>query len=205
LAASTACLLACIYARISLVPLLGVGLDAKVFRFAGADQQWYGVDLPGIIKERSQLLAQLGITAEYLTLVSADMRADNWIARLHEAGYDESRSTLFILEGVTMYLALDELRLLLQATRSANTNAASRVWLDHVKTALYDSELVEVQAFLKAMTRLGEPFISGFDDAAIVSAQLWEVHTTVSAAAFLSIAEPVHSMYLFSLLKPHAA
>ena len=77
----------------------------------------------------------------------------------------------------------------------------TRIWLDHVSTRLYTSDLVEVQGFLEAMTRLGEPFISGFDDAHIVSAPEWRVQTTVSAADFLHIDEPVHSMYIFSLLQ----
>jgi methyltransferase (TIGR00027 family) len=183
------------------VVVLGIGLDTKAFRFARSDQQWYGLDLPSMVKERSRLLAKAGVRSNYLGLVDADVRTDKWMAQLQAAGYDERLSTLFILEGLSMYLSLNDLQLLLRQIRSANTHALTRVWLDHVSTTLYTSDLVEVQAYLQAMTRLGEPFISGFDDARIVGAPEWQVRITVSAADFLHINEPVHSMYIFSLLQ----
>lgn len=186
------------------VVVLGIGLDIKALRFAHPDQHWYGLDLPSMIKERSKLLEQAGIASDYVTLVSSDVRAEDWVENLCAAGYDKDRSTLFILEGVSMYLSLGELQTLLCQVCSATINGSTRVWIDHVTPDLFDSELVEVAAFLQTMTRLGEPFILGFKDASSVGEPRWQLDAAVSAADFLHIVEPVHNMYRFSLLRPAA-
>ena len=127
------------------VVVLGIGLDTKAFRFAHPGQQWYGLDLPSMVKERGRVLEHAGIHSGNLKLVDADVCTDKWMERLRAGGYDESLSTLFVLEGLSMYLSLDDLHLLLRQIRSANTHAMTRIWLDHVSATLYTSHLVEVR------------------------------------------------------------
>lgn len=182
------------------VVTVGVGLDTKPFRFARAGQNWFGVDLRPMIQERKKLFLELGVHTDYFTLVEGDIRTENWLSALSQSGYQHHLSTLFILEGLSMYFTELDLRRILAQLCSLTCNNASSVWLDHVTENLFELNLPEVKAFLSSMIRLGEPFLSGFADATPIALPYWKVITTVSAANVLGILDTIHEEYKFTVL-----
>jgi hypothetical protein len=52
------------------------------------------------------------------------------------------------------------------------------------------------------MARLGEPFVTGFDDPAAVAPETWVLAETTTAGSAVGVSEPVHGEYRFSVLKP---
>ncbi|MEX1020422.1 MAG: class I SAM-dependent methyltransferase [Litorilinea sp.] len=187
------------------VVVLGVGLDTRPLQFAGPDQHWYGIDLVPMIKARESTFCELELASAHVTLVEGDIQTTDWLNRLDAAGYRAHASTLFIIEGLSMYLEKEDLEELLAKLGRATTHKASRVWLDHVTPALFHLELPEVQTFLASMSRLGEPFILGFNDGDAIGHPQWQQASTTSAAEILDLAEPVHAEYRFSILKPVTA
>ncbi|MEW5812947.1 MAG: SAM-dependent methyltransferase [Actinomycetota bacterium] len=88
--------------------ILASGLDARGYRLDWpADMVVYEIDQPEVIAFKKQTLAGLGAapTAELRT-VAIDLRQD-WPAALAEAGFDASRPTAWIAEGLLGYLPPD--------------------------------------------------------------------------------------------------
>jgi methyltransferase (TIGR00027 family) len=101
------------------VVLLGAGFDARAFRLPWPDGvRCFEVDTPDVLASKEQVVAarraRPGCTR---LLVPADLRTD-WPARLKAAGFDPARPTVWIAEGLLVYLDPDEVdRLAATVTR----------------------------------------------------------------------------------------
>jgi methyltransferase (TIGR00027 family) len=85
--------------------ILASGLDARAYRLAWpADMTVFEIDQPQVIAFKSATLAELGAapTAQLRT-VAVDLRND-WPKALADAGFDKSRPTAWIAEGLFGYL-----------------------------------------------------------------------------------------------------
>ena len=87
----------------ALVIHLGCGLDSRVSRVGTGKYQWYDVDFPDVIEERKKYFQK---TEEY-HMIGTDIRNDRWISELPK------KSAIVVMEGVSMYLAMQELKSLL--------------------------------------------------------------------------------------------
>ncbi|EFA76863.1 hypothetical protein PPL_09615 [Heterostelium album PN500] len=99
------------------VVILGSGLDSRLLRMPlGPDVVGYEVDLPEIIELKKKLLPLITkecpptskSTNHY---IGADLKGDSWIELLKSAGssdFDSTKPTLWIMEGLLMYLSEDE-------------------------------------------------------------------------------------------------
>ncbi|MGE2730048.1 SAM-dependent methyltransferase [Mycolicibacterium vaccae] len=92
-------------AGITQAVILAAGLDARAYRLDwAAGTVLFEVDQPEVIAFKSQTLAQLGArpTVELRT-VGVDLRQD-WPAALDAAGFDATKPTAWIAEGLFGYL-----------------------------------------------------------------------------------------------------
>ena len=62
-------------------------------------------------------LLQAGVDASHVAFVSVDFSRDDAFEKLREAGYDPAKKTLFVWEGVTLYLDEADVRKTLQGVR----------------------------------------------------------------------------------------
>jgi methyltransferase (TIGR00027 family) len=88
------------------VVLLAAGMDTRAFRFDWSpDLQWFEVDRAEIFAQKEPVLAAMAATARGCrrTTVIADLEHD-WVAPLAAAGFDAARPTLFVIEGLLVYL-----------------------------------------------------------------------------------------------------
>jgi O-methyltransferase involved in polyketide biosynthesis len=171
--------------RFDQVAVLGVGLDPKPLRFARGLQRWFGLDLPRMLENRARRLRECWLAASIFVAVPADLTSPDWPA-------------LFILEGVSMYLHREAPAAFLEKLAAPARAPASRMWMDHVSEDLLKMDDASVRGFLEGIEALGEPFKFGLRDLAIALSPSWECEATVSATG---VAEPVHSEYLFSVLR----
>jgi methyltransferase (TIGR00027 family) len=182
------------------IVVLAVGLDPKPYLFSQLGARWFGVDLREMLKEREQRFAQFGSAPTMFTAVAADLRNDGWDAALIAAGYDRGAPTLFIVEGLSMYLSREEFLSLLKTIHGLNDSPESRLWVDHVTQTLFELPQETVRTFLASMARLGEPFVLGFSDIASLGATAWRCVAQADAARFAGNGDSVHNEYLFSVL-----
>jgi len=88
--------------------ILASGLDCRAYRLRWpADSVVFEIDQPDVIAFKARTLADLGAApAAELRTVGVDLR-DDWPKALRDAGFDVSRPTAWIAEGLLVYLPPD--------------------------------------------------------------------------------------------------
>ncbi len=86
--------------------ILGAGYDSRAYRFdLQGKVKTFEVDHPATQADKlAKLRAVFGKVPEHVTYVPVDFNTQTLEARLLESGYDPKRKTLFIWQGVSMYL-----------------------------------------------------------------------------------------------------
>ena len=83
---------------------IGCGMDSRIERVRTENHQWYDVDFPDVIAERKLYYKE----NEFYHMIESDARNNNWIHKL-----PSKQRAIIVLEGVTMYFKLEELKKLL--------------------------------------------------------------------------------------------
>lgn len=182
------------------VLVLGVGLDPKPIRHARAGLRWFVLDLPEMLQERARRFRAAGASVEHEIPIATDLRHPSWDYVGLAAGLRPDLPTLVVAEGLSMYLAPTELTGLLTRAAGLCAHPHSRLWLDHVTPRLLELDLPAVTTFLATMSRLGEPFVLGFDRADDHAAGHWRTVDSAAASEVVAIDDPVHREYRFSVL-----
>jgi methyltransferase (TIGR00027 family) len=95
------------------VVLLGAGLDTRAWRLKAARPASvvFEVDVPEVLDGKERLLHRAPLTlAEKYASVKCDLavprrRKRGWLALLEQAGFDRTKKTVWVLEGLLYYLA----------------------------------------------------------------------------------------------------
>ncbi|MFD7904831.1 class I SAM-dependent methyltransferase [Kitasatospora sp. NPDC059747] len=144
------------------VVLIAAGMDTRAFRLNWPDgTELYEVDHGPLITEKRRRLDALG--AEPRTdrrEVSADLTQD-WLPTLEAAGFDRTRPTLWIAEGLTFFLTEDQVSGLLTLLASASA-PGSRLAFDMLGRAQLRSPFAKT--FLDALAADGTPWVFGTDE-----------------------------------------
>lgn len=80
---------------------IGCGMDSRIIRIGTENHKWYDVDFPEVIEERKRYYAE---TDDY-KMIAGDARNCSWLAAIQE-----KKSAIVVMEGVSMYLTVDEMR-----------------------------------------------------------------------------------------------
>lgn len=82
---------------------IGCGMDSRVIRVGTNHHKWYDVDFADVITERKRYYCQ---TDDY-KMVAADVRDGGWLNSI------EGGSAIIVMEGISMYLTIEEMRSLM--------------------------------------------------------------------------------------------
>ena len=98
--------------------VLGAGYDTRAY----GELKREGLTIFELDQAASQelkvaSLGKAGIDASYVTFVPVDFSRDDTFEKLRAAGYDPTKKTLFLWEGVTLYLAEEDVRRTLRDVR----------------------------------------------------------------------------------------
>ena len=80
---------------------IGCGMDSRIIRVGAGDHRWYDVDFAEVIEERRKYYAE----SDLYSMIAGDAREDKWLS-----GVKEKRSAIIVMEGVSMYLTIDDMR-----------------------------------------------------------------------------------------------
>ena len=81
------------------------GYDGRAFRYAKSGVRWFEIDHPATQRDKRERLARLGISEpRQVRFVEADFTRDPIAERLTAAGLETAKPSLFLLEGVAVYL-----------------------------------------------------------------------------------------------------
>ena len=152
------------------VVILGAGFDSRAYRMHAAHPalQFYEVDLPAVIAAKKQRLAQAFIVPhERVTFAAVDFDRQTLDEVLPRLGYDRQRKTLFILEGVTMYISEAGSAATFDFVRRHSARG-SRIVYDYLLRDALDGERHRYYGIVYSAERLaahGEPFMTGWSEA----------------------------------------
>ena len=80
---------------------IGCGMDSRIIRVEAKNYKWYDVDFWEVIEERKRYYAE---TDDY-KMIAGDARDCSWLTAI-----EEKKSAIVVIEGVSMYLTVDEMR-----------------------------------------------------------------------------------------------
>ena len=80
---------------------IGCGMDSRVIRIGTDNHKWYDVDFAEVIAERRRYYSE----SEHYQMIAGDARGCKWLTAIKE-----NKSAIVVMEGVSMYLTVDEMR-----------------------------------------------------------------------------------------------
>jgi methyltransferase (TIGR00027 family) len=137
--------------------ILGAGLDGRAWRMAELrDWSVFEVDHPNTQRSKRERVAALTATAKDVRFVAVDFAIDDLDARLAAAGHDAAAPTLWIWEGVVMYLARSDVEKTLAIIARRSSSGSRLVVAYHAPARL-------MLAFVGwIVRRMGEPLRSHY-------------------------------------------
>lgn len=148
--------------------ILGAGYDTRAYRFQELEGRVkvFEVDHLATLKFKvARVRIALKSFPKNLVYIPIDFASERLEDRLIQGRYDRSLRTLFIWEGVNMYLPAEAVDQTL-AFISGNSGKGSSVVFDYHSQSVIDgtSDLMEVRILRQTTARLGEPLIFGIGD-----------------------------------------
>ena len=99
--------------------VMGAGYDTRAYgNFLREGVTFFELDQAIVQQHKQSALRDAGISSEHVNFVSVDFSKENAFDRLTKAGFERSKKTLFLWEGVTLYLSESEVRKTIQDLRS---------------------------------------------------------------------------------------
>ena len=141
------------------IVLLGAGLDARAYRLPFlAGVTVFEVDHPATQRYRQARMPGVAPTAREVVCVPVDFARDSLAERLTQAGHDPHQPTIWVWEGVTMYLPRDATRATL-AVISARSAPRSTLAVTYMTPEILPA-LGPIQSVIRlAFRSLGEPML----------------------------------------------
>ena len=142
--------------------LLGAGFDTRALRLPlDMRVRSFEVDTPKTQAIKREMLSKTSIDATSITFVAAGFEKEDWFTRLVDAGFDQSKPSRFLWEGVVMYLDLEAVQDTLRKIGSCASGSV--VAFDYFTTEVLSSQALYWR-FARMSTRAaGEPLKFGIE------------------------------------------
>lgn len=181
------------------IVVIGAGYDDRALRFRSPGVRFFEVDHPDTQADKSRRLTSMNADVENLKLVPADFRCHEIAEVLASSGHDLSSPSLFICEGVIVYLDDVTIRSLLSGlTRCATPESTLAASLATHRAGI-DSEIVITTANAARVTGTTEPWqtILPIDaHLALVSETGWNVNLAVDVSEIDPEVDPGRSVFI---------
>jgi methyltransferase (TIGR00027 family) len=192
-----------IEAGVDQVVILGAGYDDRALRFRTAGVRFFEVDHPDTQADKrarlDTILAEddLAGVAGRPVFVAADFGSADVAAVLSAAGHDRGRATLFLSEGLLVYLDQPTTVRFLSGVRAAAAAGSVLAASLSVHAEGIDSATVVARANARRRTAAAEPWrtilpVSG--QIALLASAGWEVRAAADSADFGKGADPDRSL-----------
>ena len=137
------------------------GYDGRALRYAKPGVRWFEVDHPATQRDKRDRLARLGLDVGQVQFVAADFTRDPVAELLTAAGLNPGQLSLFLLEGVAVYLESPVLERVLTEFRQV-ARAGSRL---AISVSVSGTQSEARSRFQATVASMGEPARSTLDAA----------------------------------------
>jgi methyltransferase (TIGR00027 family) len=134
----------------------GAGYDGRALRYAKPGVTWFELDHPATQADKIARIERLGLERGHIRFIAADFTADPIAEPLLAAGLDPARPTLFLLEGVAVYLERPVLERVLAAFRRVAADGSELALSGSTGTATPQQRA----RFQQRVAEIGEPIRS---------------------------------------------
>ena len=134
----------------------GAGYDGRALRYAKPGVRWFEADHPATQRDKRSRLDRLGIDSAHIRFVAADFTTDPVADLLLSSGLDPHSPSLFLLEGVAVYLERAVLHALLRHLRQVAGGGSTLAISLSVSTGTADQDARRA-AFQESVAAVGEP------------------------------------------------
>jgi methyltransferase (TIGR00027 family) len=93
-----------IHAGVVQVVIVGAGYDDRALRFRAPGVRFFEIDHPATQSDKASRLREMNASTGDLMLAAADFRTDDVAGVLSACGHDRTRPSLFVCEGLLVYL-----------------------------------------------------------------------------------------------------
>jgi methyltransferase (TIGR00027 family) len=146
--------------------ILGAGYDTRAYRIEGLKGKIkvFEVDHPDTQYVKIEKIKRIfGFLPGHVTYVPVDFEIDNFGERLIEQGYNRSMKTLFILEGLIMYISRDAVDETLSFI-AENSGKGSAILFDYYPESVVDGICELKKNMRDYAAQQGEPFKFGIKE-----------------------------------------
>lgn len=151
--------------------ILGAGHDTRSYRLPARTRvRCFEVDTLRTQRFKREMLEKAGVDTSRVTFVPGDLMQADWFENLVTAGFEPDRQSLFIWEGVTMYLDRAAVENTLRTI--AGTAIGSVVAFDYLTTDTMESRSLFMRYVRAALKVVGEPWRFGIDGTSPVKRQI---------------------------------
>lgn len=153
--------------RVEQLVTLGAGYDTRAYRITGLNQVTvFEVDHPNTQSFKIEKINQiLESTPDNVVYVPVDFETEELGPKLFEYGYDPLKKTLFIMEGLIMYIPEESVLNTLKFIQN-NSGKGSSIIFDYYPRSVVDGTCKEKmgQNICNFVKNQGEPLQFGIDD-----------------------------------------
>ena len=146
------------------VVILGAGYDLRVLQFTqGKNVKVFELDKENTQTLKTNYLEKAKIAYNWVRFVPVDFNTESWSKKLLEFGFDSTKKTFFLWEGVTVYLEKNIVKQTLKTIHSISPKG-SIVALDfYSKSFLTGEGSLFLKMCSRSVKKSGEPWIFGID------------------------------------------
>ena len=144
--------------------IMGAGFDTRCYGdLKESSLTMFELDQAKTQGLKRHYLAAAGVDAAHVNFVEVDFATEHWYEKLEAAGYDPAKKTLFLWEGVTLYLGEEDVRNTLREM-TANSAGGSVVAAGFYALRFVRGEMYPgMKTSLKALKLTDEEFGFGLD------------------------------------------
>jgi methyltransferase (TIGR00027 family) len=167
------------------VVILGAGYDDRALRFRLPGVRYFELDHPATQSDKRRRLTRMRADLSALALIAADFRYDDVGAALAAAGHDRERASLFLCEGLLVYLDRDAFVGLLAALSSRAARGSTLAVSLAIHREGLDSAVVAAHANARRPNGAAEPWRTITPAAAqleLITLAGWSITQSISDA-----------------------
>ena len=159
--------------------ILGAGYDSRAHRLElPSSLKIFEVDQPEVSDNKLAKLPKELPNAENVTYVNIDFSYQSLTEQLIDAGFDQKKSTIFTLEGVSQYITKEAVSSTIKELASLTRDTNSIFFMSYVDELLdknpeacfgegYPNPAKKAKLIKSLSDKVGEPWISFYSDAEI--------------------------------------
>ena len=155
------------------IVILGAGMDSRALRFSNRNKgtRIFEVDLPEVQNPKREILQRKKIALpSELVFVAMDFDQQDLSEELHKSGYDPEKRTLFLWEGICMYLQAKSVDRMFAFIKD-HSGAGSEILFDFVRASVIRKEhtLFGEEQIYRTVESTGEGWMFGIDEYSLAS------------------------------------